>query len=583
MRAADDAADAEAREAARLERENVIQEYLEGLPSDTLTPEEDELLQALLVALDEAGGGSGVRLSLVAQRSQVRNAKAALRLPQGLGLTQWIQHRVPNQVDLVPDSVSGEYLLCHPNSSGAQADSFETFVSQLPEDRFVPKELALRELLLNALQNQGGKAKVSVFSRDRDIQAAKSALLPKGTPLMIWIERRLSSEVAISPEPLGGNSLELLVEAPPMQKAKGTEKGKSYGKGKDKDGKSRTYEWSSTAAKGANERSPSVAASRGRDRSVVPSSRELKKLQPVPMTDEEKEEARLAREARSTEFFQSLPQDEFTVEEQALYKALQEAWLVSHPSGVGPETRLSMLCQNEGVRMAKGALLPEGVTVGAWIGARVGPEMTLSKDSTGQAVIVVSLDGTPPAEGTGMRPSEERDARMAAYFQGPLSRLEQDLRYSVIDALTRRQAGCEKPNTAIRLSDLLNLDPSLNAAWKTAKASWLALDPPLEVSLARWVELRIQEDLRVTREPYVQFTRPPGTERKRKGEPSGREPPYKAYRQETDGKGLPAYRPTITESWTSHRGGAGAGGKAFSHRPTQASGVAQWYASRPNW
>jgi len=255
----------------------------------------------------------------------------------------------------------------------------------------------------------------------------------------------------------------------------------------------------------------------------------------------------------------SLPADEFTEDELALRQALLDAWVQRYPSTRGPPIRIAVLERSPGVAQAKRLLLPRSVPLVSWIEARIGNEIAISEDAGGQEVVEVlpevyaddpsSLQelGGQDDSAVALSRSDERELAMQEFFQGPLKAEELRLTSALVE-LVRRKAD-EQPGKTVstRLSDLLNRDPGLSAEWKAAKAKWLSLDPPVDASLARWVEMRAAHELVITREPYVQLRNENGkgrTGRKRGGHGLARDsaPPQKLPRTAFGiiGKGGPA-------------------------------------------
>lgn len=474
-------------EAVRAAREAVCAEYFASLPTDSFTEEEEDLRAALQVVLSETGN---VRLSIAAQRDEVRAAKQNLNMPQGVGLGQWLTQRAGDDFALVTDPNVGEKLLCMAGSEHQVEtgdDALEDFFASLPDDTFTQDEAVLREQVLLTLRRLGGRARFSMLTRgqqSQDVQRARHALLPKGAPLKSWIVRRLDSEVSVEAEEQGGYSAFLLPA-----------------------GRSAAASLQRGITSGAN--APSWTPQPQQPRLPPPGHKDF-----LSEEDREasREQAKADKLARTQEFFDTLPRDALVHEEQVLRKALLlSIEKHSEQTQFGVQARLSRVCQVPEVRDAKVALLPDEVTVASWIESRIGGEIVLSKDNFGQVVCERATDAEAPAkvaavldQGVGPVLKQEREARMEEYFQGHpnLSVLERILKDSLLEAVAKRHD--EAP---VRLSHVLNTDPVVQNAWKSAKAAWLQMSPPLEVSFARWGELRMREEVKITREPYVQLSR----------------------------------------------------------------------------
>eukprot|EP00429_Kryptoperidinium_foliaceum_P100644 CAMPEP_0176258292 /NCGR_PEP_ID=MMETSP0121_2-20121125/38483_1 /TAXON_ID=160619 /ORGANISM="Kryptoperidinium foliaceum, Strain CCMP 1326" /LENGTH=536 /DNA_ID=CAMNT_0017598149 /DNA_START=71 /DNA_END=1681 /DNA_ORIENTATION=- len=477
------------------DRETRRAQYFADLPV-SLTDAEEVLRGALLEVAARLGN---TRLSLVAQDPAVKEAKAGLDMPKGVGLATWIQQRIPEDFSLITESTNGgEPTLVAAGMEGtitesaapAEGVNVDDFYASLPQDEFLEEELALREQIIAALRSCGGSQRLSQLTRGehaKDLQQARAALLPKGAPLLGWLERRLGTEVRVSQDMRGANVAELIGKA-----AAGVKKGKGAGKG-------------AGAEKGKGGGKGSALALKGG------AIGERKVFRPSTLGGEEddaaREEAKLAREARAQEFLDTLPGDRLTPEEQRFRELL-----ISKLQAQGRSTRLSIICQEDDVRAAKVALLPPEVNVGSWIEHRIGGEVVLSRDDVNNIVAGLTTAVAAPvrraahgsASGLPDQPikviNEERDAAMADYFAtlGGLQPLEWKLRDLFVEAV-RRAGGSS------RIAGLLNGDMAMQAAWQDLKRKWLQMSPPLEATFAKWVELRLGDDVKFTREPFVQI------------------------------------------------------------------------------
>jgi len=176
------------------------QEFFESLP-EKLTEEEQQMRQALLSAVC-AYSGSSVHLSLVGQDDSVLEAKIKLSLPEDVTVSKWIQQRIPEDLSLSKDVNTGDHLLSQVSfNEGGAHDPTAAFINSLPENKLTKNELALREQVIQFLEGKpGGCARVSAVARDAGVQNARAGLLPKGTPLMAWTERRIGQEICILQE-----------------------------------------------------------------------------------------------------------------------------------------------------------------------------------------------------------------------------------------------------------------------------------------------------------------------------------------------------------------------------------------------
>jgi len=209
------------------EKAAAVQEYIATLPSE-LTEAETEMREVLLHALVSGGHSAAVRLSLVAQSPDVRRAKGDLGLPKSVGLSQWIQHRMPGDISMANSAAGENVVWVQETDEVGSTDPADDFFDSLPSDRLNSTELALRRVLVQTLKAQGGRMRLSDLSRDREVVPAKGSLLPKGMPLQVWIERRVGEEIRIHQEERGGKVAELTDLDPASRRELRSEAARDY-------------------------------------------------------------------------------------------------------------------------------------------------------------------------------------------------------------------------------------------------------------------------------------------------------------------------------------------------------------------
>merc|ERR1712224_890108 len=92
------------------------------------------------------------------------------------------------------------------------------------------------------------------------------------------------------------------------------------------------------------------------------------------LSEEEKQERMAAIDKIHTDFFSSLPEDAFTEAEETLRQAIFDYL----GSWTGSDLPLfHKMCESQGVREAKYACLPSGVTMKQWCERRIGAELEL--------------------------------------------------------------------------------------------------------------------------------------------------------------------------------------------------------------
>mmetsp|Transcript_54088 Transcript_54088/g.112293 ORF Transcript_54088/g.112293 Transcript_54088/m.112293 type:complete len:456 (-) Transcript_54088:20-1387(-) len=207
-------------------------------------------------------------------------------------------------------------------------------------------------------------------------------------------------------------------------------------------------------------------------------------------------------EEDSEAFLSSLPPDDFTQEENTLREKLFEAWR-DLTSSDQREVSLLYLAEHPKVKRALGFLPAKMLRT--WIEARLGAEMQLTENDDKELCCeFLNAPGAPVD-------ARAEDERLKQFFQGPLRPEEKDLERACVDAIIKStlsastsftSSGCSTP---MNLSSVLNADKVFKEAWRRCKSKWSALEPPegpLEVTLTRWVEMRVT-DVIVSREPTV--------------------------------------------------------------------------------
>jgi len=488
------------REREAHEKEQQREAYFDGLPDDEFTGAEEVMRARILDALSEAGLRS-VRFSLIGQQEPVKQAKAALNLPKNVTLGQWMERRMGGEITIANDN-KGELsvALAGAEAEGAPAEDLEEdYFNSLPP-RLTQAEDELRLQLVEALKREGGEAKLASILRpdsglrgpNKDFQTARGRCnMPKGMPLIRWIKRRLAEEVRVNED----------------------------------------------SSKGAGAFLELLRHQRRREPPALSSTNSL------PLVVNPAKERSEAEDSEATNsFISSLPEDSFTQEEARMRSAVMTAWHKKDPSGQGEPVRVSQILSDPAVRSAKESLLPPRVPLHAWIDARIGGELRvfLGRDKqymieaahAGQACDDDSAGPGDDLAGAGdedlavdehegiddaclehqeqekREPKAEKEALMVAAFSisVPWSQEEKAVRDSLLAILTRESQN-ERGGRAKKLGEVLNLDPACGEAWRALKASCKRKTPPFEPMLVRWVELRMPEDVRISREPYIQLSR----------------------------------------------------------------------------
>jgi len=248
----------EKKEADYAAREEKREAFFAALPDNGFSEEERLLRKALLHYVDST---RDFRPSLSGAGSdpQVRETRGGV-VPKGCGvsLREWIDRRIGGEIETYEHG--REVCIARRKSAAEKRDKQdkasiqEAFFDALPADGFSPEEEAMREALLNFIQNwhntDGVPPTLSNAGADAQVRDARTALLPKncGVGVKEWIDRRIGLEVETIQ--LENNviyfglrgELEAKVRALPKQvvkrkapddKGKGSKTAKGGGKGKD--------------------------------------------------------------------------------------------------------------------------------------------------------------------------------------------------------------------------------------------------------------------------------------------------------------------------------------------------------------
>ena len=124
--------------------------FLDNLPADQFTSQEEDLRTCLLTALRESNGPAN--LTRLAANPDVQRLKSDL-LPSGVTLCQWIQHRIGGEVDLLPGQLVQLRDSKEESEDGESSDLEESFFRSLPAGELAPAECKLRQALNNLAQH----------------------------------------------------------------------------------------------------------------------------------------------------------------------------------------------------------------------------------------------------------------------------------------------------------------------------------------------------------------------------------------------------------------------------------------------
>lgn len=355
-----------------MSQEDQKTQFLDGLPSDSFSPEETTLRDKLYSFLAMWRSQELATLTHAMADRGVQEARSAL-MPDCVELKDWVEARIGEEVKL-SENDKGEYVINLGQSARAhvtatykalrnskQADvnttanreppkavakqpaapprqSSAEFMSSLPEDELLPKELKLRQSLVDFIAQVNRTSGRTPTLRDAEnhprIKTPAGELLPAGVPLKQWIEERIGEEIEMRPNQNGQLSLSLQSDA----------------------GNSESQQETAAAPPAAP---PSKESRKGAGKRPT----EPKAPPPSP--------ADVA--ARKEAFFASLPEDCFSPEEEQLREGLL-AFLESHQGPAAPV--LAVAIKDPAVQAAGKVLLAKsGVKLRDWIDKRIGGEV----------------------------------------------------------------------------------------------------------------------------------------------------------------------------------------------------------------
>jgi len=367
--------------------------FFSSLPSDSFTEEEEDLRATLFDFMATWKSKDFATLSNLNSDKTVQQVRARL-LPPGVTFHEWIVRRIGGEVELKPDR-KGNFIVHlteaakpfvnqrfkdleepgpvadvgdHAVQEGGRSVGAQDGVSYgddwfegLPADDLLPPELDLREALLNFLddyarKNSGNAPDLATAVRDKAVQRSQVALLPPGVALQSWIARRIGGEVQTRPQVDGTVQITL-----------------------------RDFRRDLRAKTLALEKEMLKAD---------PVEDEERDLEAEAERELEREAARALASEKREAFFDGLPPDALTAEEEGLREALLnflEQWDADEPptlSNAGGDIR---------VHNTRHALMPKDscVSLKEWIDRRIGGEVETSSPRSGGMPVVFGLRGGP--------------------------------------------------------------------------------------------------------------------------------------------------------------------------------------------
>ncbi|CAE8725425.1 unnamed protein product [Polarella glacialis] len=323
------------------------QAFLAKLPSDSFKPEEENLREVLVSALERGS----LLLSQVKLNAKIIGATKAF-LPGSVSIEDWIERRIGAEVSLVTNE-QGQRV-CVLNGSPAEDDTREAFFASLPRDSFSREEERLRLAIFDFLAAWSSQelATLAHAGGDRNVQDARKALLGPGDRVVSmreWVERRIGGELSLK----HGDEIHLHPVAKPLIAER-------------------------------------VALLHARMPPPMPPM--APRMPPVREPRERRRDERDSgegAEANRVKFFSALPSEELTDTELQLREVLldqMERFCAQHPGKDGP--LLSEIAQDKALQKLRSKLLPGQVSLREWIDRRIGGEIASRQVPNGQVQIL---------------------------------------------------------------------------------------------------------------------------------------------------------------------------------------------------
>lgn len=193
--------------------------FLDQLPSDGFTAEENLLRDAVLAVL-ERQGPSSVRQVMADREVNIRQKSL---LKGTVSLVDWVDRRIGGEVETVigggRDGARLQLRRGHSKPRTGIIDEFSgslragqgtrhrqhprDWLANLPADSFLWQEARMRDTIFDFLAAWRSPEQATLWhlETDHNIQVARHALLPPGVLLKDWIEHRIGSEVHLEPHP----------------------------------------------------------------------------------------------------------------------------------------------------------------------------------------------------------------------------------------------------------------------------------------------------------------------------------------------------------------------------------------------
>ncbi|CAK0870671.1 unnamed protein product, partial [Prorocentrum cordatum] len=415
--------------------------FYAGLPDGSFSLEEEALRDAIFEFLASWRSQTLAHLGDLEKDKGVLACKKAL-LPRGVPLGDWIEKRIGGEVELQQEASSRPPVI-------VLTPVAKPIVAAKYNRELLAEERALRGEILRWLEqwpkrrgNAGKVMKLSDCGQDVDVHRVRQALLPSSVQLREWIERRIGGEVELSKDEQGW--FLICLRGPPPGGAANAAAAEAFFSGlprgelNEQEQILRQSVLFYLELHSGDEPGPLLSEA-GQDPAVMVAREgflpeevtlrtwlERRLASDVQMVQDQKSGVWLIQPAgwvpppaplkadgpppTKEEFFSSLPADSFLDAEEDLREGIL-TFLESWKESMSPT--LASVGKDITVRNSRAKVMPKGtpVTLKEWLERRMGGEIELASDFSGQLRFGFRGELRLPAAAGGKRKAGEPEPR----------------------------------------------------------------------------------------------------------------------------------------------------------------------------
>lgn len=260
---------------------------------------------------------------------------------------------------------------------------------------------------------------MNMVTADETVKMCKNSVLPKSVSITSWIQRRMSAEIVVEPDPTAPNNQVIRFSHLPATSAEFIQQ-QGWG-GQSGGSKS------------------SVKRKRvGPDGEVISKYAANKTRSPEEQHEHATAKWLVAKEARE-QYFLNLPQDGLKPEEEQLRQAL-----FTRLVEMGGTMRLNILSSDEGVRLAKAGCLPKEVPLTHWLQNRLCGEILLEPDPGATNNLIIKM-----TDDVVLTPAQQRSLQyqmqQQQHMQQPMQQRHQQQQHQYSNQAGYQSQGAGQP------------------------------------------------------------------------------------------------------------------------------------------